>query len=90
MRLLEDHFWIGKSETKCVKGYSWFCLLAETLLYSASPIDIGWLVVLGLTALWDIRSVYIGPSPREEKETRNDRREKKKSIQPHPHLLQAQ
>ena len=28
-----------------------------------------WLVVLGLTALWDSISVYIGPSPRErEKE----------------------
>ena len=37
-----------------------------------------WLVVLGLTALRDSISVYIGPSPRErEKETRKDRREKK-------------
>ena len=26
---------------------------------------IGWLVVLGLTALWDNISVYIGPSPKE-------------------------
>ena len=43
----------------------------------------GWLVVLGLTALWDSISVYIGPSPRErEKEERNDRREKKMSNQP--------
>ena len=34
----------------------------------------GWLVVLGLTALRDSISVYIGPSPRErEKETRKDR-----------------
>ena len=32
-----------------------------------------WLVVLGLTALGDSISVYIGPSPRErEKEMRND------------------
>ena len=40
----------------------------------------GWLVVLGLTALRNGISVYIGPSPRErEKEARNDRREKKMS-----------
>ena len=37
----------------------------------------GWLVVLGLTALEDSISEYIGPSLRErEKEERNDRREK--------------
>ena len=42
----------------------------ETLLL------IGWLVVLGLTALLDSISVYIGPSPRErEKEERKDRGE---------------
>ena len=36
--------------------------------------SIGWLVVLGLTALWDSISVYIGPSPKErEKEKRKDR-----------------
>ena len=35
---------------------------------------VGWLVVLGLTALRDNFSVYIGPSPRErEKEVRKDR-----------------
>ena len=34
----------------------------------------GWLVVLGLTALCDSISVYIGPSPIErEKEKRKDR-----------------
>ena len=34
----------------------------------------GWLVVLGLTALWDSISVYIEPSPKErEKEKRKDR-----------------
>ena len=34
------------------------------------------LVVLGLAALWDSISVYIGPSPRErEKEERKDREE---------------
>ena len=33
-----------------------------------------WLVVLGLTALWDSISVYIGPSPKErEREERKDR-----------------
>ena len=35
---------------------------------------VGWLVVLGLTALLDSISVYIGPSPKErEKEKRKDR-----------------
>ena len=35
---------------------------------------VGWLVVLGLTALLDSISVYIGPSPKErEKEERKDR-----------------
>ena len=35
---------------------------------------VGWLVVLGLTALWDSIAVYIGPSLKErEKEERNDR-----------------
>ena len=35
---------------------------------------VGWLFVLGLTALWDNISVYIGPSPKErEKEKRKDR-----------------
>ena len=39
----------------------------------------GWLVVLGLTALRDSVSVYIGLSPREgEKEESNDTLEKKK------------
>ena len=36
----------------------------------------GWLVVLGLTALWDSISVYIRPSPKErETEERKDRGE---------------
>ena len=35
---------------------------------------VGWLVVLGLTALGDSISVYIGPSPRErEKEKKSDK-----------------
>ena len=35
---------------------------------------VGWLVVLGLTALLDSISVYIGPSPKErETEERKDR-----------------
>ena len=52
---------------------------------------IDWLIVLGLTALWDSISVYIGPSPKErEKEERKDRWEKKSPNNPHPHILQAQ
>ena len=50
----------------------------ETFLMSCPHrrLYVGWLVVLGLTALFI--SVYIGPSYRErEKEKRNDRREKK-------------
>ena len=47
-------------------------LLNYTLcyMYHASGKDmVGWLVVWGLTALWDSISVYIGPSPKErEKE----------------------
>ena len=39
--------------------------------------DVGWLVVLGLTALLDSISVYIGLSPRErEKEEQKGRRVK--------------
>ena len=46
--------------------------------FIAKTVQQGWLVVLGLTALWDSISVYIGPSPRErEKEKRSDRWEKK-------------
>ena len=52
---------------------------------------VAWLVVWGLTALWDSISVYIGPSLRErEKEKRNDRQEKKSPNNPLPHLLQVQ
>ena len=37
---------------------------------------VGWLVGLGLTALWNSISVYIGPTPKErETEERKDRRE---------------
>ena len=40
----------------------------------AAPPSTGWLDVLGLTALLDSISVYIGPSPKErEKEERKDR-----------------
>ena len=46
---------------------------------------IGWLVVLGLTALWDSISVYIQPSPKErEKEERKDRWEYKCPNKPPP------
>ena len=51
---------------------------------------VGWLVVLGLMALSDSISVYIGASLKErEKEVGEDRRVKM-SKQPHPHLLQLQ
>ena len=71
-------------------------VLPNRVRYTCIPCNIisrelvGWLV-LGLTALWDNISVYIGPSPRErEKEKRKDRREKKCPNNPTPHLLQAQ
>ena len=47
------------------------------------PLLVNWLVVLGLTALWDSISVYIGPSPREwEKEKKSDRWEKNVQTSP--------
>ena len=50
----------------------------------------GWLVVWGLTALWDSISVYIGPSPKErEKKERIDRREKKCPNIPHPYCKRS-
>ena len=53
--------------------------------------DLVGLLFLGLTALRDSISLYIGTSPRErKKEERNDRREKNCPNNPHPHLLQAQ
>ena len=43
-------------------------------LFLPTMLDVGWFVVLGLTALLDSISVYIGPSPREmEKEEMKDR-----------------
>ena len=68
---------------------------AATIFTTAGPwrllTSAGWLVVLGLTALSDSISVYIGPSPKErEKEERNDRREKNVQTSPHPHLVQTQ
>ena len=44
--------------------------------YIDKSLLVGWLVVLGLTALSDSISIYIGPSPKEsEKEKRKDRGE---------------
>ena len=45
-------------------------LIAQHFLFGRNILHLdGWLVVLGLTALWDSISVYIGPSPKErEKE----------------------
>ena len=51
---------------------------------------VGWLVALGLTALWDSISVYIGPSPREREKEKGMIDERKMSNNPHPHQLQAQ
>ena len=52
------------------------CLVISLILRDSDMDSVGWLVVLGLTALWDNISVYIRPSPEErEKEKRNDRRE---------------
>ena len=70
-------------------------LITDNERAGSAPFWVGWLVGcfgLGLTALLDNISVYIGPSPRErEKEERNDRRENKNvQTNPHPHLLQAQ
>ena len=46
---------------------------------------VGWLVVLGLTTLWDSISVYIGPSPKErEKEERKGKMRVKTPKQPPP------
>ena len=61
---------------------------SQKLLHFGEMVKIfGWLVVLGLTALWDSNSVYIGPSPRKrEKEKRSDTWEKKCPNNPHPHL----
>ena len=60
-----------------------------TSLDKSRAMLVGWLVVLGLTALLDSISVHIGPSPKEGEEKRKDRREKKCPNNPHPHLLQA-
>ena len=69
-----------------------FCLLYDPLKWNFIAfkmknisIRFGWLVVLGLTALWDSISVYIGPSPKErEKEERKDRGEEKCPNNPLP------
>ena len=64
------------------------CLYTFATLDFQAPINawlVCWLVVLGLTSLWDSISVYIRPSLRErKKEEKKDRWEKKKSKQPPP------
>ena len=47
-------------------------------------VGFGWLVVLGLTALWDSISVYIGPSPREAERKEKRKTREKMSKQPPP------
>ena len=55
----------------CMKLYQ-----NQAINESIGLLTFGWLVVLGLTALSDSISVYIGPSPRErEIEEKKDRRE---------------
>ena len=59
----------------CLRGnddYSSGTMLLWSTFHWATKV--GWLVALGLTALWDSISVYIGPSPKErETEERKDR-----------------
>ena len=51
-----------------------FLLSLRPGLYKKCVLINGWLVVLGLLAISDSISVYIGPPPRQrEKEERNDR-----------------
>ena len=45
---------------------------------------VGWLVVLGLTALWDSISVYIGASPREREKERRVKIDESKNVQTTP------
>ena len=40
-----------------------------------------WLVVLGLKALWDSISVYIGPSPRERERKKSEMIDERKNVQ---------
>ena len=61
----------------------WVRLSKELELFAYD--DVGWMVVLGFTALWDSISVYIGPSPRErEKEEKMIDKRKKCPNNPHP------
>ena len=53
-------------------GTKWRILITPSGVYNTDTFSIvwklllvGWLVVLGLTALWDSISVYIGPTPKE-------------------------
>ena len=43
---------------------------------------VGWLVVLGLTTLWDSISVYIGPPPKERGRKRRERIDESKNPPP--------
>ena len=56
--------------------------LNHTSSWYVVQVDV-WLVVLGLTALWDSISVYIGPSPK-EREKRREKIEKSKNVQTTP------
>ena len=54
---------------------SWLSIAISTL--------VGWLVVLGLTTLWDSISFYIGPSPKEREKMR-ERIDESKNVQTSP------
>ena len=62
-----------KCNLVCLKFVSYFFVWVNNVLRKKFHLVV-WLVVLGLTALSDNISVYIGPSPRvREKEKRIDR-----------------
>ena len=73
-----NHKWDNNIDFVTIATREWPTVVLSTLT-EWHPDDVtlvGWLVVLGLTALWDSISVYIGPSPKErEKEEGKDRGE---------------
>ena len=59
-------------------------------MMSSAMLDwISWLVILGLTALWDSISVYIGPSPKEREKEKWQTREKMSKQPPPPPTASA-
>ena len=60
------------------------CTTSDCALYLHQVLLVGWLVVLGLTALLDSISVYIGPSLRERGKEEKGQTTVKMSKQPPP------